>query len=238
MPQRVCDECGLDFIYIKTSGPARRFCTKRCCKVFSQKAADSRKSERRRIAREARPNQSCVNCDKELTFRQARFCSRRCDEIHRGQRLAFEMSEVQCALAECDNYFRPYSSKQKCCSEVHGKKHYNRVQRAAGTVKRLPRRDIDRDREHRRRANKAKASTGAPVRLAEIAARDKWKCSLCGKRVLKSKKAPHPSSPSLDHVIPLSKGGAHDPANVALAHLGCNVTKNNRGGGEQLALIG
>ncbi|NKT05174.1 hypothetical protein GS485_11095 [Rhodococcus hoagii] len=49
---------------------------------------------------------------------------------------------------------------------------------------------------------------------------------------------PHPKSASLDHVIPLSCGGAHDPSNVALAHLACNVAKGDRGGGEQLFLFG
>lgn len=32
--------------------------------------------------------------------------------------------------------------------------------------------------------------------------------------------------------------GKHDPANVRLAHLGCNSVRGNRGGGEQLLLVG
>ncbi|WP_158070491.1 HNH endonuclease [Streptomyces luteocolor] len=35
-------------------------------------------------------------------------------------------------------------------------------------------------------------------------------------------------SPSLDHVIPLSRGGSHRRDNVQLAHLRCNLRKNNR----------
>lgn len=42
----------------------------------------------------------------------------------------------------------------------------------------------------------------------------------------------------MDHVIPLTKGGNHELANVRLAHLRCNVSKGNRGGNEQLLLIG
>jgi len=81
------------------------------------------------------------------------------------------------------------------------------------------------------------ASTGEPVRFTEIAERDKGLCHMCGKRMGRQV-WPHPLSPSLDHVIPLSRGGVHDPTNVRLAHLGCNVAKGNRGGGEQLLLIG
>lgn len=44
-------------------------------------------------------------------------------------------------------------------------------------------------------------------------------------------------SASLDHILPLSLGGAHSMANVQLAHLSCNHTKSN-GGSQQLALVG
>ncbi|KNX39497.1 hypothetical protein VV01_14575 [Luteipulveratus halotolerans] len=71
-----------------------------------------------------------------------------------------------------------------------------------------------------------------------IAKRDGFKCGLCGRRVAMDLVWPHPMSPSLDHVVPLSEGGDHAPANVQLAHLRCNVSKGARGGGEQLALIG
>lgn len=35
-------------------------------------------------------------------------------------------------------------------------------------------------------------------------------------------------SRSLDHVIPLNKGGPHTLANVATAHLRCNISKKDR----------
>jgi 5-methylcytosine-specific restriction endonuclease McrA len=33
---------------------------------------------------------------------------------------------------------------------------------------------------------------------------------------------------TVDHIIPLSKGGAHAVANLQLAHLACNIRKGNR----------
>jgi 5-methylcytosine-specific restriction endonuclease McrA len=33
---------------------------------------------------------------------------------------------------------------------------------------------------------------------------------------------------SVDHIIPSSLGGSNDPDNVQLAHLHCNIKKNNR----------
>lgn len=181
----------------------------------------------------------CVVCSESLATRRAtRFCSKRCCDISRGVRLAEPISDRVCAMAECSVVFTPYSDRQRCCCEAHGKKHCNRTGRAEGRYKSTPWNESAKNRDQKRRAIKAGAATGIPVKFAEIAERDKWKCSLCGGRVLKSKSSPHPRSASLDHVIPLSLGGAHDPSNVSLAHLLCNTTKNNRGGGEQLALIG
>ena len=57
--------------------------------------------------------------------------------------------------------------------------------------------------------------------------RDGWICQICHKRVYKKVKYPDSMSPSLDHIIPLSKGGSHIYANVQLAHFGCNSGKKD-----------
>jgi 5-methylcytosine-specific restriction endonuclease McrA len=51
-------------------------------------------------------------------------------------------------------------------------------------------------------------------------------------------KHPHVGSPTIDHIIPLSRGGVDGPVNVQAAHFGCNSRKNNRAAGEQLRLLG
>ncbi len=35
-------------------------------------------------------------------------------------------------------------------------------------------------------------------------------------------------TPSIDHVVPLSRGGSNHPSNLQLAHLLCNLSKGNR----------
>ncbi|MFI9244157.1 HNH endonuclease [Streptomyces sp. NPDC053086] len=78
----------------------------------------------------------------------------------------------------------------------------------------------------------------APVQRAKVFERDGWRCRLCGKTVLRTAVVPHPRAPVIDHVIPLARGGTHEPSNVQTAHFLCNSIKSDRGGGEQLMLIG
>jgi 5-methylcytosine-specific restriction endonuclease McrA len=101
------------------------------------------------------------------------------------------------------------------------------------TVVGLPRkRRNDRIRRQRR------AETWDGVTDAEIMERDRWRCGICRRRIGKSFKWPHPRSASVDHIVPISEGGEDAAANKRAAHLGCNTGRCNRGGGEQLALIG
>ena len=54
-------------------------------------------------------------------------------------------------------------------------------------------------------------------------------CGICGKPVDFSFKYPHPLSPTVDHIIPVSKGGhPSDLANLQLAHRWCNRAKSNK----------
>lgn len=54
-------------------------------------------------------------------------------------------------------------------------------------------------------------------------------CAICGLPIDKSLKSPHPMSPSVDHIIPISKGGdATAIDNLQLAHRTCNRMKSDK----------
>lgn len=53
-------------------------------------------------------------------------------------------------------------------------------------------------------------------------------CMICKERIDKSLTFPDLNSMTIDHIIPLSKGGSHSIGNVQLAHLKCNVRKHNK----------
>jgi ribosomal protein S27E len=64
--------------------------------------------------------------------------------------------------------------------------------------------------------------------------RDGYRCQIC-KRKTKGK-WPDPLSPTLDHIIPLSKGGPHLAHNCQCAHARCNGEKYDRAANDQLRL--
>jgi 5-methylcytosine-specific restriction endonuclease McrA len=90
----------------------------------------------------------------------------------------------------------------------------------------------------RRRRVLQRAST-EPYTLAEIAARDRYRCGLCRKKVdMRLIDGRLPMAPTVDHVIPISEGGTDTKANVQLAHRICNLRKGKRGTPQQLRLVG
>lgn len=63
-----------------------------------------------------------------------------------------------------------------------------------------------------------------------VGARDSWICHLCLKKVPQQPgKAKRPKGATVDHLIPLARGGLHVWANVALAHNRCNISRSTEG---------
>lgn len=89
--------------------------------------------------------------------------------------------------------------------------------------------------DRRRRALEAKAFIEDVPRHSVFEA-DGYRCHLCGRKTDKSKSIPHRRAPTIDHLLPLSKGGKHERSNCRTACFGCNCAKQDRGGGEQFVL--
>jgi hypothetical protein len=74
----------------------------------------------------------------------------------------------------------------------------------------------------------------------EVFERDRYICQLCGcKTSLRYKNQYHPKRSELDHITPLSKGGAHSRRNTQCLCHQCNIEKNNNTKfGDQLRMFG
>ena len=84
--------------------------------------------------------------------------------------------------------------------------------------------------KQRRRAVRLRGGRVEKIDPWFIYTRDGGRCHICHKRVAKKEM-------SLDHLIPVSKGGDHIAVNIRLAHLSCNI---RRGAGRvpaQLLLV-
>ncbi|RVW06740.1 HNH endonuclease [Rhodococcus spongiicola] len=64
----------------------------------------------------------------------------------------------------------------------------------------------------------------------QLALRDGAICGICGGDVdmSLSRKDDGAMCPSVDHIVPRSLGGSHDPSNLQLAHMVCNMRKSDR----------
>ena len=81
--------------------------------------------------------------------------------------------------------------------------------------------------KHVRRARKKGVQREA-IDLPTLLARDNFRCGLCAKKISIQHRYPHPLSPSIDHIIPLSKGGSHTWTNVQASHHECNQLKRTQ----------
>jgi 5-methylcytosine-specific restriction endonuclease McrA len=157
---------------------------------------------------------SCEYCGVTFVGWKRRFCSNDCRAKAAKERSVHERRSANLARSvrclECNRTFTTSIRYQRFCS--------GRCRRRAG----------HRLKNHIRRARIKRLNTERFF-SAEIFTRDKWLCQLCGVKTLRSKSGTtHSRAPELDHIIPISKGGAHTRANTQCACRSCNQAKRAR----------
>ena len=113
----------------------------------------------------------------------------------------------------CETEFTIREERQRCCS------------RRCGAIVRAKLRKL-----------KLRGLSQTLIATATIYRRDAGRCQLCGQRVHKRFRYPHPESATVDHIVPITQGGRHAEDNVQLAHARCNLAKGNRPCRSQLRL--
>jgi 5-methylcytosine-specific restriction endonuclease McrA len=153
---------------------------------------------------------------------------------HREKRLASVKAYRETHLEQTRNTHKRYYQTHKEAflknASLYHQQHPEQVKRTRKKwVKTHP--DRVRDIRKRRYAIAGGAKVKQLVCTLDICIRDQWRCHICGKKVARK-------DVTLDHLIPISAGGAHLPENVSLAHRVCN---SRRGAGRlpaQLLLLG
>lgn len=201
-PMRTCQHCGDQFL--PKASNRISFCSRKCS--FQYKAE---KKSRRRA-------QAVNNRDLKLQARKDELIKRdmqldvTCKECGHGFRARIRTIELYCSDA----------CRQKARRSMRKKTYRGpRSERAKMARRRC---------KAARRARLANAPRGERVCPASIFERDKWLCGICGTITDRNAKVPSPLAATLDHIIPLAKGGSHDPSNVQCAHFICNSRKSDK----------
>lgn len=79
----------------------------------------------------------------------------------------------------------------------------------------------------RRRAREHKAFV-SNVNRRQVFEQDAYLCHICNTQTDPTQTVPHPKAPTIDHVVPLAKGGTHEPSNCRTACFHCNSLKGDR----------
>lgn len=166
----------------------------------------------------------CQRCERLIVVGSSRkrqkFCSYRCSTAAIRNINLVRLTPRACVI--CGHLYQPRVKKQKCCGLVCARQSAKQV----GALMSL---GADGKRARNSRKNRLRRQRGWRVevrRWLRIGDRDGWVCHLCGCGVLLT--AGGPSAPTVDHVIPLARGGSDDDSNVRLAHKSCNSRKRDR----------
>lgn len=154
----------------------------------------------------------------ETGYAKAQFCSRACKDraknaVEQAERLAAKAHQADRQCPTCgDALTAQHRSDATFCSVACSDKAHN-----------ITRKIRKRVGESGPRPRKTKL-----VSLAAIGDRDNWRCGICGGLIDKAKRHPAPLAASIDHIVPIAKGGTNDPENLQIAHFRCNWKKGGR----------
>ena len=224
-----CIVCTKPFTYTtKSKGRHARFCGDDC---RGTRRAQQMRTAKRGPAKRKSYIRPCIECGDEFAsaIRTTMCCGPSCANARKKResdktRTANANARLSRECARCNAVFvMPRPSAKVLRGEAKSGIYCSRLCANDG-VAYASKADAKRARKHRRRA-RFHCVPSERFASSEIFERDKWRCGVCLHLVDSALSHPHPMSASLDHVMPLSKGGSHTRGNTQCAHLRCNVAK-------------
>lgn len=223
--QLICIECGSGFEFLVTT-QTPRYCSTQCIVLA-----------KRRRAKPAPEEICCRRCDSVFTWQpkagmRPAFCSKACRNPARAQGFRTR-SEATCWAIAHRRERDPSKIIVQACSHCGQPAGYSTSSYVPNKFCSTQCRQAEGGANARARRRNAFV---ARVSLAAIIKRDRGLCWLCGLPVDLSLRAPDLMAKSRDHVTPIALGGKHEPSNVRLAHVLCNIKRGTKPV-QQLSLI-
>ena len=206
-----CWFCSKPLEDIGKAGFPKRYCGRKC-----------RDSQRVRLNQQARDLRSvCVECNQQFEGfkRNLKYCGDQCRILGNRKYASNRWREEVAA--------RPEFKEWDCawCHEViRVPVSFTGFNKYHAECKLRARRARDRRKTLRRQGVKSDQR----ITHEEIAERDNYLCHLCGEPVDMSLPRTSKLGATLDHVIPVSRGGVDSRENLKLAHWICNVKKSDK----------
>lgn len=197
-----CRQCGEKVNY-KGTGAIPVFCNEKC----KQKFHNTRNRRARPPIRKSQIKK-CEFCGQEFVAQKAdrrycpdSWCAQKAYRLRKktGNSLAKEF-HVNCA--GCGAAFTAKHVEAKWCSRKCANRHWGNL-----------------------RARQARSPLLEAYADREIFERDNWVCHLCGLLIDPSVSRMDPAGATIDHVLPIARGGVDSPENVKAAHRSCNLKK-------------
>lgn len=223
-----CAHCREHFPRPVKRGTPPKYCSGECRRL----AWNAKNARRGLLARQAEQSSRqavpCPNpyCQKPVRpFNTRQYCSKECLYVDSERRKSGEAAGQAAAIfvGQLDACRIWYFKCQDCGGPVVRKWKRPGKYCCCLPCARIRRRATDARRSHKRRAAGPKV-----LSVHELAVRDGAKCNICGRRVDLTLSGMAKWGPTIDHLIPVSRGGTNDPDNLALAHRHCNVSRSNR----------
>jgi hypothetical protein len=173
---------------------------------------------------------ACLCCNKDFPiqdekFNRKKFCSDLCRTKH-WKRINREYYKER-RKKEPERAGEKVIHNKKCreCSKMFTTTRKAQVYCDLDCSRKFRSRKRERERDKRIRDN---GPIDHDISIERLMIRDKEICHLCDERVDIHSHHNDNYYPSIDHVIPIIRGGTHTWDNVRLAHRVCNSIKNNR----------
>jgi predicted nucleic acid-binding Zn ribbon protein len=227
LPECICLGCGKQFV--PKARDRMKYCGRQCFQDVHRKTPEERQAGKREYSRlrseqkrSGKPKLRCCQCNAE-------FVQKRPNQVCCSPACCYQKN-----LADKRKQYTPKLPPFRFCKicnylfcRITGKKGESNVVVCSERCRKIY-------VYHRRREYKARRKVRLlgnrcePYSRFAIFCRDGWICQLCGKAVDRKANPGTDWFPSIDHRIPISKGGADAPDNVQCVHRYCNIIKGNK----------